>query len=278
MPPGPHVFLSPCSLPQTVAAAWELHTCLQLLQELPEDPGGRSAAAAPTDSGGVLAGDSPLPHSMASMSAVVSQRQHLHSLQRTFVDKAAAFLQQELGRVADGAPQRPGAADAAGLHRPAPADHSSLRRRAGQLAPLLEVVGVLRPAAVVAPREAYCQAVNALLKQEVRAAVAEVWRQAAAADAGGTVEPDLLARPSAAEAARWVVRTCGCGWWLGSCWCTLLARATRKKERQWADQPVPALLAPTPSLPHPAPPPIHPHPNPPPAPPTGTAGAASLRG
>ncbi|KAL4419022.1 hypothetical protein ABPG77_010009, partial [Micractinium sp. CCAP 211/92] len=178
------------SLPQTVAAAWELHTCLQLLQELPGDPGSRPAAAAPTDSGGVLAGDSPLPHSMASMSAVVSQRQHLHSLQRTFVDKAAAFLQQELGRVADGAPQRPGAAGAAGLHRPGPADHSSLRRRAGQLAPLLEVVGVLRPAAVVAPREAYCQAVNALLKQE-----------AAAADAGGAVEPDLLARPSAAEAA-----------------------------------------------------------------------------
>lgn len=211
MPPGPHVFLSPCSLPQTVAAAWELHTCLQLLQELQEDPGGRSAAAAPTDSGGVLAADSPLPHSMASMSAVVSQRQHLHSLQRTFVDKAAAFLQQELGRVADGAPQRPGAAGAAGLLRPGAADHSNLRRRAGQLAPLLEVVGVLRPAAVVAPREAYCQAVNALLKQEVRSAVAEVRRQAAAADAGGTVEPDLLARPSAAEAARWVVRTCGCG-------------------------------------------------------------------
>lgn len=197
-----HPCVAPCSLPQTVAAAWELHARLQSLQEQPEGHGSSSAAAAPTDGEGQLAADGPLPHSMASMAAVVAQRQHLHSLQRTFVDKAAAFLQQELSRVADDALQRVGAPGAAELHRGAAPDHSGMRRRTEQLSPLLEVVGALRPAAVVAPREAYCQAVNALLRREAQAAAAEVRRQAAAADVGGALEPDLLARPSAAEAAR----------------------------------------------------------------------------
>ena len=53
-----------------------------------------------------------------------------------------------------------------------------------------------------------CQAVNALLRREAHAAAAEAKRSAAAADAPGGAtshEPDLLARPSAADAARCVV-------------------------------------------------------------------------
>lgn len=122
-----------------MAAAWELHKRLQSLQEGPAS--GTPHAAAHPD-------ETRLSHSMAGMTAVTAQRQRLLGLQRGFVDRATAYLQQQLAAVAEGLPPaRPGR----------PPDHAALRRRAGQLAPLLEVVGALRPAAVVAPREAYCQ-------------------------------------------------------------------------------------------------------------------------
>lgn len=183
-----------------VEAAWELHARLQALSP-PADGGGAA---------GGTAGDGDenrLPPAMASMAAVAAQRQRLQGLQRGFLEKAGAYLQQELGRVADGALERLAAQQ--GALRVRPADHASLRRRAAALAPLLEVVGVLRPAASVAPREAYCQAVNGLLRREVHSAAAELKRMAAAADAGGAQEPDLFDRAAAADSAGWVGRA-GC--------------------------------------------------------------------
>lgn len=131
------------------------------------------------------------------MAAVATQRQHLHSLQRVFVDRASAYLQEQLARVAEGAAQEAEALQ--GSQRLRPPSHASVRRRAAALAPLLEIVGLLRPAATVAPREAYCQAVAGLLRREVRGAAAELKRLAAAAEAGGQAEPDLLGTAKSAS-------------------------------------------------------------------------------
>ena len=185
-----------------VEAAWELHARLQALTPPPDGNGAaaRPAAAAADGRGGGGSGDeNRLPACMANMAAVAGQRQRLHTLQRAFLEKATAYLQQEFGAIADAPLQRLAAGGGAARERPG--DHAPLRRRARELAPLLEVVAVLRPAAAVAPREAYCQAVNALLRREVHLAAAEVKRMAAAADAGGGHEPDLLDRAAAADSA-----------------------------------------------------------------------------
>ncbi len=201
------------SLPAMVDAAWELHT--RLLALTPSHDGSGAASAPSAATAGAAAGsavtaggrgggggdENRLPTSMANMAAVASQRQRLHGLQRAFLEKATAYLQQEFSAVADGPLQRLAAAGGSGSLRLRPADHGQLRRRAAELAPLLEVVGVLRPAAAVAPREAYCQAVNSLLRREAHQAAAEVRRMAAAADAGGGHEPDLLDRAAAADSA-----------------------------------------------------------------------------
>ena len=195
-----------------VEAAWELHARLQALAP-PADgngavaPGAAAAAAAAAgvqDPGGAAGGggdgqEGRLPPAMAGMAAVGAQRQRLHGLQRSFVDKACAYLQEEFGRIAEPVLQRLAAQQ--GAARLDPPDHGPLRRRAAELAPLLEVVGVLRPAATVAPREAYCAAVNSLLRREVHGAASEARRMAAAADAGGAHEPDLLDRAAAADSA-----------------------------------------------------------------------------
>ncbi|PRW58682.1 exocyst complex component SEC3A [Chlorella sorokiniana] len=205
--------ITTASLPAMVHAAWELHTRLLALTPSPDGNSGASApgaAAAGTPAtvpaaGGRSSGsggdENRLPASMANMAAVASQRQRLHGLQRAFLDKATEYLQQEFGSVADGPLQRLAAAGGSGSLRLRPADHGALRRRAAELAPLLEVVGVLRPAAAVAPREAYCQAVNNLLRREAHQAAGEVRRMAAAADAGGGHEPDLFARAAATDSA-----------------------------------------------------------------------------
>lgn len=200
----PHVALR--SLPAMVDAAWELHSRLLALTPPPDGSSATSAAAAAAAGGAAAGGrggggggdENRLPASMANMAAVTSQCQRLQGLQRTFLDKATAYLQQEFGAVADGPLQRLAATGGSGSLRLRPADHGALRRRAAELAPLLEVVGVLRPAAAVAPREAYCQAVNNLLRREAHQTAAEVRRMAAAADAGGGYEPDLLDRSAAA--------------------------------------------------------------------------------
>lgn len=184
-----------CSLPGVVEAAWELHGHLQALSAQPDSATAAGAAAAGSNG----QGEGRVPAAVANMAAVAAQRQRLYGLQRAFVDRAAEYLQQELGRVADAALERVAALQ--GSQRVRPVDHSSVRRAAGQLAPLLEVVGALRPAAGVAPREAYCRAVNSLLRQEVHAAASELKRMAAAADAGGQHEPDLLDRTAAADTA-----------------------------------------------------------------------------
>ena len=198
------------SLPAMVDAAWELHSRLLALTPPPDGSSATSAAAAAAAGGAAAGGrggggggggggdENRLPASMANMAAVASQRQRLQGLQRTFLDKATTYLQQEFGAVADGPLQRLAAAGGSGSLRLRPADHGALRRRAAELAPLLEVVGVLRPAAAVAPREAYGQAVNNLLRREAHQAAAEARRMAAAADAGGSHEPDLLDRAAAA--------------------------------------------------------------------------------
>lgn len=198
---------APCSLPAMVEAAWDLHTRLQALSPPADGNGataaGAAAAAAAAAGGGEgEAGEARLPSAMAGMSVVSAQRQRLHGVQRSFVDKASSYLQEEFGRIAEPALQQVVALQ--GAQRKRPVEHGSLRRRAAELAPLLEVVGVLRPAATVAPREAYCQAVNALLRREVHAAASEAKRSAAAADAGGTHEPDLFDRAAATDSARWV--------------------------------------------------------------------------
>jgi hypothetical protein len=171
------------SMAHVVAAGWDLHSRLQALSE-----GGSAAAAAAAAAAG---DENRLPRGIAGMTAVAAQRQRLHALQRSFVDRAAAHLQEQLARVADAAVQQ--AAGLQGAARLRPPSHASLRRRAAELAPLLELVAALRPAATVAPREAYCQAVAGLLRKEAHGAVAELRRMAAAADAGGQQEPDLLA-------------------------------------------------------------------------------------
>jgi hypothetical protein len=178
-----------CSLPQAVEAAWQLHSRLQALSER------SSAAVLP----GLPAGEgSKAPPSVGSMAAVAAQRQRLYSLQRSFVDRASDFLQQQLAHVADAVLQQ---VEAQGAARLRPAPRASVRQRAAVLTPLLEVVGALRPAATVAPREAYCQAVAALLRRELHGAVGEVRRMALAAEGGGQQEPDLLkaARPASSD-------------------------------------------------------------------------------
>lgn len=203
----------PRSLPAQVDAAWELHTRLLSLTPPPDGsgtasvPGAAAAEGAATSAaaaggrGGGGGDENRLPASTANMAAVASQRQRLVGIQRAFIDKATAYLQQEFGAVADGPLQRLAANGGSASLRLRPADHGQMRRRAAELAPLLEVVGVLRPAAAVAPREAYCQAVNNLLRREAHAAASEVRRMAAAADAGGGHEPDLLDRAAAADSA-----------------------------------------------------------------------------
>ena len=186
-----------CSLAQVVEAGWELHARLQALSQQADGGGGAAA-----DGSGGAGDENRLPRSLANMAAVSAQRQRLHALQRAFLDKAGAFLQEQLGRIADAALQRVNALQ--GAQRLRPVEHAGLRRRAAELAPLLEVGGALRPAATVAPREAYCQALNTLLRREVHVAASELRRMAAAADAGGQQEPDLLGRATAAESARCV--------------------------------------------------------------------------
>ncbi|KAI3433569.1 hypothetical protein D9Q98_003380 [Chlorella vulgaris] len=179
--------ISAANMPQVVEAGWELHTRLQALS--------LGAAAAGVAGGG--GDESKMPRGTSSMAAVATQRQHLHSLQRVFVDRASAYLQEQLARVAEGAAQEAEALQ--GSQRLRPPSHASVRRRAAALAPLLEIVGLLRPAATVAPREAYCQAVAGLLRREVRGAAAELKRLAAAAEAGGQAEPDLLGTAKSAS-------------------------------------------------------------------------------
>lgn len=178
-------------------AAWELHARLQALAPPPDGTGGGGAAAGAGGKGrGGL--ENHVPAAMAGMAAVSTQRQRLQGLQRAFLEKASAYLQEEFARVADEALQRSSTQPAL---RVRPSDHACVRRRAAELAPLLEVVAALRPAATVAPREAYCQAVNGLLRREAHAAASEAKRMAAAADVGGGHEPDLFGRAAATDSA-----------------------------------------------------------------------------
>lgn len=187
---------------------------------------------------------------MAGMAAVSAQRQRLHALQRSFVDKASAYLQEEFGCMAEPVLQRLAAQQGAARLRPP--DHAPLRRRAAELAPLLEVVGVLRPAATVAPREAYCAALNSLLRREVHGAASEARRMAAAADAGGAHEPDLLDRAAAADSARCVPGWAGLAGLAG--WAAVPGRLHGGASRAG-----PLSQAVPPPHPHP---PTHPRPDP----------------
>ena len=235
----------PCSLPALVSAAWELHRNLAALQ--PDLAAGRVSEAG----GGGLGGGSSseggevrrVPRAMANMAAVVARRQALQALVRVFLERATAFLSDQLARCTEGVLARVAAAQGgsrrdwipswsllhpacgsrlfasgtlpqsdmtcvclcsmcllwrAGLSRLKPPDHAPIRRATSALAPLLAVVHTMRPPAIGLLRGVYCQALNALLRREVHAAVTELRRLAAAADAspaaGAAAEPDLLMR------------------------------------------------------------------------------------
>eukprot|EP00887_Chlorella_sp_A99_P005461 scaffold1.g5461.t1 len=176
-----------------VDAAWDLQRHLEAL--VPGAGAGGTASGGAAAEGGGAGG--PLPEELAQMAAVGQQRQRLHGLMRLFLDKASGYLSRELSHLAEPVLARVNAAQVGrGAARLRPPDHGAIRRRAAELAPLLEVVSVMRPAAMPPLREAYCKALNALLRRELHVAVAEAARMGAAAEAGGALgDLDLLNPP-----------------------------------------------------------------------------------
>ncbi|KAF8055038.1 SEC3A [Scenedesmus sp. PABB004] len=124
-------------------------------------------------------GPNALSRTLGGMAVVADARQAVDDLAARFVGKGVAFVLGLIGQLlADAAAEAGRAGDRAARVRPP--DRARLRGVLSRVAPLIQVLAVLEPAALQPVQQHAAAEVNALLRRELRTAGAELRRAAAA--------------------------------------------------------------------------------------------------